>query len=63
MYAVFIDLTKAFDTGHTDALWIIKKKMGYPKKFTTLIQLFHDNMTGEVLSEKNCQRTVAFVMA
>ena len=50
-YSVFIDLTKAFDTVNREALWIILRKLGCPAKFTTLIRLFHDDMTGEVLSD------------
>ena len=50
LYAVFIDLTKAFDTVNREALWTILLKLGCPRKFTTLVQLFHDNMTGQVLS-------------
>ena len=50
LYIVFIDLTKAFDTVNREALWVILNKLGCPAKFTKLIQLFHDDMTGEVLS-------------
>lgn len=50
LYAVFIDLTKAFDTVNREALWVILNKLGCPRKFTTLVRLFHDNMTGQVLS-------------
>ena len=50
LYTVFIDLTKAFDTVNREALWIILGKLGCPAKFVKLIQLFHNNMTGEVLS-------------
>ena len=50
LHAVFIDLTKAFDTVNREALWSVLLKLGCPRKFTTLIRLFHDNMTGQVLS-------------
>jgi hypothetical protein len=50
LYAVFIDLTKAFDTVNREALWKILQKFGCPDKFTNMIRLFHDNMTGLVLS-------------
>ncbi|XP_071504641.1 uncharacterized protein [Diadema antillarum] len=50
LYAVFIDLTKAFDSVNGEALWTILRKLGCPAKFTTLIRLFHENMTGQVLS-------------
>uniref|UniRef100_A0A5F8HFV9 RNA-directed DNA polymerase n=1 Tax=Monodelphis domestica TaxID=13616 RepID=A0A5F8HFV9_MONDO len=50
LYIVFIDLTKAFDTVNRDSLWVILSKLGCPAKFVKLIQLFHVDMTGEVLS-------------
>lgn len=50
LYAVFIDLTKAFDTVNREALWVILSKFGCPDKFVNLIRQFHDNMTGQVLS-------------
>lgn len=50
LYAVFIDLTKAFDTVNREALWVILQRLGCPRKFVQLIQQFHDNMTGLVLS-------------
>ena len=49
-YAVFIDLTKAFDTVNGEALWVILAKLGCPAKFTILIRLLHDDMTLDVLS-------------
>uniref|UniRef100_UPI00398F0602 uncharacterized protein n=1 Tax=Pristiophorus japonicus TaxID=55135 RepID=UPI00398F0602 len=52
LYVVFIDLTKAFDTVNRAALWSILTKLGCPRKFVHIIELlFHDNMTGEVLSD------------
>ncbi|XP_076042061.1 uncharacterized protein LOC143025963 [Oratosquilla oratoria] len=50
LYAVFIDLTKAFDTVNREALWVILSKLGCPEKFVNLIRQFHDDMTGQVLS-------------
>ena len=50
LYVIFIDLTKAFDTVNREALWIILFKLGCPDKFVNLIRQFHDNMTGQVLS-------------
>ncbi|KAI8519286.1 hypothetical protein Bbelb_025430 [Branchiostoma belcheri] len=49
LYAVFIDLTKAFDTVSREALWSVLEKYGCPRKFVNLIRLFHDKMTGMVL--------------
>ena len=50
LVAVFIDLTKAFDTVNREALWVILSKLGLPK-FVNLIRQFHDDMTGQVLSD------------
>ncbi|KAL8615669.1 hypothetical protein ACOMHN_034819 [Nucella lapillus] len=50
MYAVFIDLTKAFDTVNRVALWTVLQKLGCPRKFANLIRLFHDSMIALVLS-------------
>ena len=59
LYAVFIDLRKAFDTVNREALWSVLLKLGCPRKFTTLIRLFHDNMTGQVLSNGEHSNTFA----
>ena len=53
LYAVFIGLTKAFDTVNREALWLILNKLGCPRKFSTLVRLFHDNMKGQVLSNRD----------
>ena len=50
LFAVVIDLTKAFDTVNREALWTILARLGCPKKFVQLIRLFHDGMEGHVLS-------------
>ncbi|XP_076028386.1 uncharacterized protein LOC143017482 [Oratosquilla oratoria] len=49
LYAVFIDLTRAFDTVNREALWVILSKLGCPDKFVNLIRQFIDDMTGQVL--------------
>ena len=51
LVAVFIDLTKAFDAMNREALWVILSKLGCPTKFVNLIRQFHDDMTGQVLSD------------
>ena len=48
LFAIFIDLTKAFDTVNREALWSTHSKLGCPAKFVNLIRQFHDDMTGEV---------------
>ncbi|XP_047488449.1 uncharacterized protein LOC125038869 [Penaeus chinensis] len=42
---------RTFDTVNREALWVILGKLGSPAKFSKLTQLFHDNMTGEVLTD------------
>ena len=53
LVAVFIDLTKVFDTVNREVLWVILSKLGYPTKFVNLIHQFHDEMTGQVLTISN----------
>ena len=51
LYSVFTDLKKkAFDTVNREAFWSVLFKLGCPRKFTKLMRLFHDIMTGRVLS-------------
>ena len=49
LFAVFIDLTKTFDTVNRDALWTFLAKLCCPRKFISLIRLFHEGMSGSVL--------------
>ena len=51
LLAVFVDLTKAFDAVNREALRVILSKLGCPTKFVNLIRQFHDDMTGQVLSD------------
>ena len=51
LYSVFIYLTKALDKVNRNTLWTIFRRPGYPLKITKLIQLFHNDMRGEVLSD------------
>ena len=51
LYSVFIDLTKALDTVNKNAPWTILRKLSCPMNLTTLIKLFLNDMTGEVVSE------------
>ncbi|KAL8561420.1 hypothetical protein ACOMHN_037317 [Nucella lapillus] len=50
LYAVFIDLTKSFDTVSRVALWTVLQKLNCQRKIVNLIRLFYDSMTGMVLS-------------
>lgn len=48
LYAVFIDLTKAFDTVSREALWEILLKLGCPSKFVNVLRQLHDGMQARV---------------
>ena len=51
LVAVSIDLTKVFDTVNREALWMILSKLSCLTKFVILIRHFHDDMTGQLLSD------------
>ena len=51
LVAVFIDLTKVFDTVNRDAIWVILSKLGCPNKFVNLIRQSHDDMAGQLFSD------------
>ena len=53
-----IDLTKAFDTVNREALWVILSKLGCPTKFVNLIRQFHEDVTGQVVSD--CEASEPF---
>ena len=42
LYAVFVDLTKAFDSVDRSALWEVLLKSGCPPDFVSIIRSFHD---------------------
>ena len=44
LYAVFIDLSKAFDSVHRPGLWAILSKIGCPAALVDIIRSFHDGM-------------------
>ena len=50
LYMAFIDLTKAFDSVHRQALWLALAKIGCPDKYIRVLRLLHDNMSATVLS-------------
>ena len=52
LVAVFIDRTKAVDTVNRETLWVILSKLGCLTKFVNLIRQFHDDKTGQVLSDR-----------
>ena len=49
LYAIFIDLTKAFDTVNRDALWFVLQKEGFPLKVINILKSLHTGMTGSVV--------------
>ena len=51
LYMTFIDLTKAFDSGHRECHWRILKNIGCPDKFVSIVRSFHDGMVGCVLDK------------
>ena len=48
LYAIFVNLTKDFDTVIREALWVILGRLSCPAKFTTFTRLLRDDMAGEV---------------
>ena len=60
LFAVFIDLTKAFDTFNRSALWCVLRKRGIPPKITNIIISLHEGMLGTV--KINGERTESFEM-
>jgi len=46
-YAVFFDLTKAYDTVSRDGLWKVLTRLGCPPKFLTILRQLHDGQMGQ----------------
>ena len=44
LHAVFVDLTKAFDSVDRMALWEILLNIGCPRDFVNIIRSFHEGM-------------------
>ena len=59
LVAVFIDLTKAFDTVNREALWVTLSNLGCPTKLVNLICQFHDDMTGQMLSDGEASEPIS----
>jgi len=49
LYAIFVDLTKAFDSVDRSALWEVLLKIGCPTDFVNIICSFHDGMRAAVI--------------
>jgi len=49
LYAVFVDLTKAFNLVDRSALWEVLLKIGCPPDFVNIIRSFHDGMRAAVI--------------
>ena len=50
LWAMFVDISKAFDSVNRDVLWAVLGKFGCPGKFVNLIKCFHNGMQGRVQS-------------
>ena len=50
LYAVFINLTQAFNTVIREALWVILTNSGCPQNFIQVILFFHKGMIGLISS-------------
>ena len=48
LYAVFVDLTKAFYTVSRDGLWKILARLGCPQKMFTILSQLHEGQQGQV---------------
>ena len=48
LYAVFVDLTRAFDTVSCDRLWEILARFGFPPKFLTVLRHLHEGQQGRL---------------
>nr|VZI02835.1 unnamed protein product [Spirometra erinaceieuropaei] len=44
LYSIFVDPTKAFDTGNREGLLKIMQKFGCPERFTQMVRQLHDGM-------------------
>ena len=48
LFAVFVDLTKAFDTVNRPLLWEVLGRFGCPPRFLSLIRALHEGMSSRV---------------
>ena len=48
LYAVFVDLTKAFGTVSRGRLWKILARLGCPPIFLTILRQIHEGQQGQV---------------
>ena len=48
LYAVFVNVTKAFDTVSRGGLWKILVHLGCPPKFLTLLRQLYEGQHGQV---------------
>jgi hypothetical protein len=49
MHAVFIDLTKAYDTVNREGLWLVLRKFGFPEKMVSVIRSLHEGTRAAVV--------------
>lgn len=60
LFMSFVDFTKAFDTVHRDALWIVMSKMGCPEKFVNILKCLHNNMTVRISVNGELTREIPY---
>jgi hypothetical protein len=48
LYAVYVDLTKAYDSVNREAMWTILERIGVPPNIVAVIRDLHVNMRGRV---------------
>ena len=53
VYALFVDLVKAFDSVNRELLWEILSKYGIPKKTIEVLKKLHTNVTYQFKMGKN----------
>jgi len=63
LYAVFIDLTKAFDSVDRSALWEVLLRIGCPPDFVSIIHWFHEGMRAAVMRLARCLQTLLLPVA
>ena len=52
VYAIFVDLVKAYDTVNQELLWLILGKSGIPKKLITILKKLYNDTTISLTIEK-----------
>ena len=59
LYAVFVDLKKAYDSIPRLALWRVLEKLGVPPTMLSLIKSLHEGMTAQICVSGNLTDSIA----